>query len=226
MLLMHVLTAIGNAARAVALPSLLLSLIVCGLIVVSGWQRRRDLLARQSRRGIGRQFELGQTPFVSGMIDVAAEAAAVMRQFEGAAASKFVELQIAAQPGLTVRVDPGAFRAVLSDLLDTAIDQAAGGRVVLGATRSGNRIRISVSDDGAAADGRRREASLRDAERLAAMHGAVMRVDARPPEGTTVCYLLPTPDGTRRTRTSGEPTDPARVWTGGNCDRGTQDALH
>src|SRR5690349_5360904 len=174
--LMHVVATVEDAAGTVVVPLLLLSLVVCGLIVVTGWRRRRELLARQSRRGIGRQFELGHTPFVSGMIDVAAEAAGVMRQFEGTAASKFVALQMAVQPGLTVRVDPGAFRAVLSDLLDTAIDEAAGGRVLLGAARSGNRIRISVSDDGVHADGPRREASLRDTERLAAMHGAVMRV--------------------------------------------------
>jgi hypothetical protein len=225
MLAMHVLTTIEGAARTVVLPLLLLSLVVCGLIVFSGWQRRRELLARRSGRGIGRQFELGQTPFVSGMIDVAAEAAAVMRQFEGTAASKFVALQMAVQPGLTVRVDPGAFRAVLSDLLDTAIDQAAGGRVLLGASRSGNRIRVSVSDDGARADGLRREASLRDAERLAAMHGAVMRVDARPPEGTTVHYMLPLHDSALRGKNAGEPTDPASVWAA-TGDRARQSAIH
>lgn len=226
MALMDVLTTVGDAARTVVVPLLLLSVVVCGLIVVSGWRRRRGVLARQSQRGIGRQFELGHAPFVSGMIDVAAEAAGVMRQFEGAAASKFVALQIAVQPGLTVRVDPGAFRAVLSDLLDTAIDQAAGGRVLLGATRSGNRIRISVSDDGARADGPRREASLRDAERLAAMHGAVMRVDARPSEGTTVDYLLPVHDGVPRARPGGEPTDPASVWAPSSGDRERQNVIH
>jgi len=226
MALMHVLTTVGDAARTVVVPLLLLSVAVCGVFVVSGWQRRRGLLARQSRRGIGHQFELGHTPFVSGMTDVAAEAAGVMRQFEGTAASKFVALQIAVQPGLSVRVDPGAFRAVLSDLLDTAIDQAAGGRVLLGAARSGNRIRISVSDDGARVDGPRREASLRDAERLAAMHGAVMRVDARPSEGTTVLYLLPVHDGAPRQRLGGEPTDPAGVWAPSSGDQERQSAIH
>lgn len=223
---MHVVATVGDAARTVVVPLLLLSLVVCGLIAASGWRRRREMLARQSRRGIGRQFELGHTPFVSGMIDVAAEAAGVMRQFEGTAASKLVALQMAVQPGLTVRVDPGAFRAVLSDLLDTAINQGAGGRVLLGAARSGNRIRISVSDDGAQTDGPRRQASLRDAERLAAMHGAVMRVDARPSEGTTVDYLLPVHDGPPRARPGGQPTDPAslRARTGGDGER--QSAIH
>ena len=224
--LMHVLTTVGDAARTAVVPLLVVSLVVCGLIVVSGWQRRRDLLARRRRPGIGHQFELGHTPFVSGVIDVAAEASAVIRQFEGSAAAKFVSLQMAVQPGLTVRVDPGAFRAVLSDLLDTAIDQAAGGRVLLGATRSGHRIRISVSDDGARADGPRREASLRDAERLAAMHGAVMRVEARPSEGTTVEYMLPVHDGTPRARAGGEPADPASVWAATGGDRERQSAIH
>jgi hypothetical protein len=135
-------------------------------------------------------------------------------------------LEMAVQPGLAVQVDPGAFRAVLSDLLDTAIDQAAGGRVLLCAARSGSRITISVSDDGPRADGPRREASLRDAERLAAMHGAVMRVDARPSEGTTVNYMLPIHDGAPRPRIGPEPTDPASVWAVTNGDREKQRAIH
>jgi hypothetical protein len=226
MLLLRALTTIEGAAYAVLLPLLLLSLLVSGLIVVSGWQRRQDLLARQRRRGLTPQFELAQTPFVSGLIDVAAEVAAVLRQFEGRAAARLVALEMAVQPGLTVRVDPGAFRAVLSDLLDSAIAQGGGGRVLLGASRIGNRVRISVSDDSDRVDGPARRASLRDAERLAAMHGAMVQVDARPTGGTTVAYLLPVHDGARRTWTGSEPADPISVWAPAHSDLERQRATH
>ncbi|HTI82903.1 MAG TPA: hypothetical protein VL614_20815 [Acetobacteraceae bacterium] len=133
-------------------------------------------------------------PVASGTIDVAAELDAVLRQFEGRAAGQFTTLEIAVQAGLAAQVDAGVFRAVLSDLVGSAIAQAPCGRVLVSAARTGNRLQISVADDGAQADGPRRQAILREAERLSAQYGGIMCVDARPSEGTIVRYLLPPQD--------------------------------
>jgi hypothetical protein len=72
-----------NELMAVLLALTLLALTVSGIIVTAGWQRRRDLMMRRSVPGRPPAFEVGQIPFESGMLDVAAEARAVLRQLEG-----------------------------------------------------------------------------------------------------------------------------------------------
>jgi hypothetical protein len=74
----------------------------------------------------------------------------------------------------------------------------------------GGRVQISVTDDGPNANGALRSAALRDAERLAALHGATMQVEARRTEGTTVYLRLPVSEGRHRTRN--EAANPVSVW--------------
>jgi signal transduction histidine kinase len=205
----HVFAAVLGGAEAVVVPLVLLSLTVSALVIVSGWYRRRDLQQRLGQTGLAPRFELGQTPFTSGALDVATEVLAVLQQLEGRAAQQFVKLEVAVPPGLALRADPGAFRSVLYDLLSQAIAQASCGHVLLAATPMSGRVQISVTDDGPNANGALRSAALRDAERLAALHGATMRVEARGTEGTTVYLRLPVSEG-RRTRN--EPADPVSVW--------------
>lgn len=208
----HGLAVIREGVEAVILPLALLAVTASALIAVSGWYRRRDLLQRRGQTGLAPRFELGQTAFASGMLDVAAEALAVLQQLEGRAAQQLVKLEIAVQPGLAVRADTGAFRSVLYDLLSEAIVRAPCGHVLLGAARVGSRVQISVTDDGPNVNGAMRLAALRDAERLAALQGATMQIEARPTEGTTVYFRLLTSDGGRRPRTDSEPADPTSVW--------------
>jgi hypothetical protein len=209
----HALAEIRDSLWPIIVLLLVLSLTVCGVIVAAGWQRRRHLAHRQPQTSLAQRSEPGQTPFASGTIDVAAELEAVLRQFEARAAEQFTTLEVTVQAGLAAQVDAGAFRAVLSDLVGGAIAQAPCGRVLVSAALTGNRAQISVADDGVQANGPGRQASLRDAERLAASHGAIMRVDARPSEGTIVSYTLPTQDGTCGARSVSEPVDPSLVWT-------------
>jgi signal transduction histidine kinase len=158
------------------------------------------------------RFELGQVQFASGMLSVVSEAIAVLQLVEGRAAQQFVKLEIAVPPGLAVRADAGAFRSVLFDLLSEAIAQAPCGHVLLAATRTGGRVQISVTDDGPKPDGAARLAKLRDAERLAALHGATMHVAARQTEGTTVYLRLPVSEAGLRPRSESEAADPISVW--------------
>lgn len=196
-----------DGAEGVALPVAIAALTASGLVVVSGWNRRRDWLARQGQPPVGNRFELGRTPFSSGDLDVAAEARDVMRQLDSLAARLLVDVEYAVQPQLAVRADRRAFREILSDMVTTAIEQAPCGHVLLGAARTGGRVHITVSDDGENPSQEIRLSKLRSAERLAALHGATMEVDVRKGQGTTVFLRLPVTATGRSTMTPGEPSD-------------------
>jgi signal transduction histidine kinase len=201
-----------SGIEGLALPVAIVALTVSGLVVVSGLNRRRELLARQGEPTAGNRFELGVTPFVGGELDVAAEARDVLRQVDSLAAQQLVDLEFAIQPDLTVRADRRAFREMLSDLLRTAIEQAPCGHVLLGAGRTAGRVDIVVSDDGGKPNREMRLSKLRSAERLAALHGATMEVDVRIDQGTTVTLRLPVSENGRRAPRASEPTDPQSIW--------------
>src|SRR5262245_11165215 len=190
--------ALIDGAAMVTLVMLLLAFTVSGVLVIAGWNERRVVLQRQGQRAAVGRFELGQTPFEAGTLDVAAEAREVLHSFEGRAAQLLVALDIAVQPGLVVRADRRAFREILSDLLTHAIEQAPCGRVLLGAARSGGRVQISVVDDGPVADRTLRASQLRSAQRLAALQGATMEIRARAGSGTTTVLRLSVLENGRR----------------------------
>jgi hypothetical protein len=65
---------------------------------------------------------------------------------------------------------------------------------LLTAARVGCRVHASVSDDSPAADGAIRLTRLREADRIVALLGGSMEIQARPGEGTTVTICLPDSD--------------------------------
>lgn len=165
---------------------------VCVGIAMSSWRRRRDLMARQARdrpgSGAGR-FELAQTPFASGNLDVAAEIRLVLAELDAVAARQFAGLEMAVQPDLSVRCDPRAFREMLSEIIGNAIRQAPCSKVLVGAMRHGGRIQITVTDDGVPRTEVAETAALRRASELAALHGATLNSDVRTESTTTVLRL-------------------------------------
>lgn len=213
-----------SGAESLALPVAILTVIVSGLVVLAGLNRRRELLARQGKPVAENRSELGVTPFVGGELDVAVEARDVLRQLDSLAAQQLVDLEYAVQPGLTVRADRRAFRAILSDLVTAAIEQAPCGHVLLGAARTASRVHIAVSDDGCRPNREIRLSKLRSAEHLAALHGATMEVDIRMGEGTTVFFRLPATENRRRGARAGEPTDPKLIWGGSHNVHARHDA--
>ena len=80
-MLHEALTVISNIAVAVGLPVMLLALAISAVLVMAGWGRRQDLLQRQGRPIVTDRVELGQTPFAAGVLDVAAETAALLGRF-------------------------------------------------------------------------------------------------------------------------------------------------
>lgn len=201
-----------DTATLIALPVALLALTVSGAIIVSGLNRRHDLqLCVNSVRAPDR-FALGRIPLDSRLIDVASEAEAILRQFAGLAAARHVTLEMAVQPELSVRADPQALREMLFELVDNAVAHAPCGHVLLGAARSGRRVLISVLDDGPGSDRHSRASALRSAERLAALHGAVLDIDPRHGDGTTVTLSLPMGSPDNRVPAAEEVLDPASIW--------------
>ena len=192
---------------ATALPATVLALTVSTVVVMTGWRRRRDLLQRQGRPFVTPRVELGQSTLEAGVLDVVLETTAAMRQFESFAAERYVALELAVQPGLAVRTDARAFREIVGDLLAHAIEHSPCGRVLLGALHTGGRVEITVSDDAAHAD-----RALRPAERLAALQGATLEIDARPGQGTIAVLRLPAAASGRNSRIEAEA--PVRRHTG------------
>ncbi len=211
-MLSEALTVFLRSAAPIALPVMLLALSVSIVAVIAGWRRRGELLDRQNRPMLPARIELGNTPFETGVLDIAAETAAVMRQFEGLAAERFVALELAVQPGLAVRADPPVLREILGELVARAIEEAPCGRVLLSAAHVDDRIRIAVSDDGAQTDRASRAERLRQAQRLSALQGATMDIDTRTGCGTTVVLQLPSGTSGRDPGDRIEILDPASVW--------------
>jgi hypothetical protein len=223
-MLQHGMMVLVNAATVIALPAAFLSSTVCAVAVFSGWQRRSELLWRQGRPGRADRFALSQGPFESGVVDVAAEAHEVLRRFESLAAQQLVALEIAIQPSLTVRADQRAMREILGDIVARAIEQSPCGRVLLGAVRTANRVQITVSDDGAGIDRDLQASHLRAAERLAALQGATMEIDARDGQGTTVALRMLAGATSQRASHSADNLDPASVWTAAAEQAGAGDS--
>ncbi|HVC60437.1 MAG TPA: ATP-binding protein [Acetobacteraceae bacterium] len=189
-----------------------LSAITCGALLLGGW--RRHVLARRHDRGWtpapAAAFSLARTPFVSGMLDVAAEMRDVLGRIGPEAARGLVRLEMAVQPDLAVRTDPLALRALLSDLVGNAIRHAPAGRVLLSAARLGGRVEIAVIDDGAGTEVAMREAALREAGQLVALQGGTLHIEAHEGQGTTVLVRLPEPMGTVRAAGEAPQRQPAQ----------------
>ena len=126
-----------------------------------------------------------------GLIDVQAEAKAVLASLAGIARQRDTRLEIAIQQGLTVRIDGDEFRDVVAALVTHSIHATTGGKVLLGAMRHAGRIQIAVMDEGNGDDQSLQLANLRAVSDLVARRGGSLEIDNRPGEGTTLLLRLP-----------------------------------
>ncbi len=190
---------------------------------------RRTFARRRSRSEAARHEQAGQkddgqvedgewvpytASFGSRLLDIEREAMAALRQVGGLAARHRVRLEIAIQPELSVRADPAGFRRALIGLLENAIFQAPGGKVLVGGTRHGGRIQIAVLDDGGGASRPEQAAALRSVEQIVALHGGTLQIENRPGQGTLVVLRLPEPLAAPAARVADpvrqKPSQPAR----------------
>lgn len=186
-------------------PALIvLSGLATALLLARGLLSRRGVGVRAGASATGAEaasrssaFVLGARPLAADRLDIEIELRISLREHEPVAAARHVRMEVAIQPGLTVRADRGALRGAVHDVLGNAISHSDGGRVLVGAGRHGGRVQISVLDDGAPVDRAEQEAHLREAGRVIALQGGTIEVTVRPGAGTTVLIRLPDPAATQ-----------------------------
>jgi signal transduction histidine kinase len=135
------------------------------------------------------------------MFQVEAEARAVLAGLKDLARRQLVRFELAVQPGLAIDGDGLALRSVLTELIAHAARRAAGGRVLVAASKTGHVAEIAVCDDGRV-ESQGLEEDLRSVRQLAAQLDAT--VEARSADvGTTVTFrvpLAPSPGGAAQGR--------------------------
>ncbi len=112
-----------------------------------------------------------------------------MGDFSAASRPHRVRLEIAVQPELRLSSYRATFRQVLTELVRQAGSQALVGRILVTASRSGEWVQVSVSDDAIGADQRAREDALRSIEHLLAQQGGELEITSWPDQGVTVLAL-------------------------------------
>jgi hypothetical protein len=177
-----------GAGVAITWPGML-AVFASTVIAAAGWQRRQ----RSMRRERQVQFADSMPPDRSagGALDAAAEAVAVLRRLQNLATEQLVTLEMAIEPGLAIQADQRALREILAELVRSVIERSPCGRILLTAALLDGSVHITVSDDGPGADGQILLMRLRGTERLIALQGGSMEIDARQGEGATVIVRLP-----------------------------------
>lgn len=101
-----------------------------------------------------------------------------------------VRADVAAPPGLLVRMRGSVLTDAIEELLSAAAHAAPGGRLLITATGRGDHVEISVTDDASVTDPALRAAAVRDLIERVALRGATLTVRPNPGEGTTMTLRL------------------------------------
>ena len=131
------------------------------------------------------------TDLPHGVAMVEAETQTALAALNAVACDRFVELQVACEPHLFARAEPGDLQSCLRGLLSAAIDRATSG-VLVTATKQPDTIEITVMDDGCVRTG------IPAAEQqlhYALPAGASLTASYRRDEGTTVVLHVPRATG-------------------------------
>jgi hypothetical protein len=130
---------------------------------------------------------------VAPFVDLEAALRDVLVVVEAVARSRWVSMELAVDPAMTVSMDPSALRMALHDIMVTAINATLGGQVLVAAATFGRELHIRITYDGSGADQQCRETSMRRTEASIALQGGSIAIEARPGRGTTVTVRLPMP---------------------------------
>lgn len=97
--------------------------------------------------------EVGKLSLNRHPVDLAAEIATTLENFEPIATGKGVALVVESGPLPAIAADPDRIRQILANLLSNAVRHTPeGGRITLRATREGDQVAITVADTGAGID--------------------------------------------------------------------------
>ena len=203
------LTAFLDSATAFALPVTLLASTASTVFVVAGWRRRRELLQRQGRPLAADPIELGQTTFASGLLDVIPRRQRWSADLRASPRSGSLPWNWRCSPALRCTPMHAPCARSSATLFHAPSSSRPAVVYLLVAAHVGGRVQITVSDDGAPPDRDLQASRLRPAERLAALQGATMDIDARAGQGTTVVLRLPAGVTSRCPGIEADALDPA-----------------
>jgi signal transduction histidine kinase len=161
------------------------------------------IAAKRSRRVVGRPHGRGDLPndltWSETEIDLSepnsqADAGEVLRlalkRLAPIMASQSIEAEIAASPGLVVRMRATVLGELVEEMLAAVIHAAPLSRILLTAAAHGDRVLVSVTDDVPGADPEVRRAGVRGLTERVAARGGMLDVDVSPEEGTTTTLQL------------------------------------
>ena len=152
--------------------------------------------------------DAGELPLHPEPTDLAALAADAVAAFEPSATSAGVELEVEADPGVSLSVDPRRIRQVIGNLLSNAVRSTpTGGRVTVAVRSVADAVELTVTDTG---HGMSADAAARAFDRfwragdasgaglglgivrdLVRAHGGEVTLESQPQAGTTVRCRLP-----------------------------------
>ena len=168
------------------------STLVC-MALLMGVFRRRAVAAfvlEEPRMPAGEPFVPGRAPFVGAKLDVEVEIRTVLEEHASEASDRYVVLDMAVAPNLSVHTDRNALRTILNLLVCHAISQAYE-KVLVSAMHRGGRVHIAVTDDGNGTSEGKQQAILRPVAEVAALQGGTLEIETWPGQGTTAAVRLP-----------------------------------
>jgi hypothetical protein len=122
--------------------------------------------------------------------DAGAALRLALKRLVPAMTDQHIHAEIAASPGLTVRMRGALLADLLEEVLAAAIHAAPSSHLLLTTSVRGERVSVSVTDDVPGADPNRRRAAVQALAERVAMRGATLDIDVHPNEGTTTTLRL------------------------------------
>jgi hypothetical protein len=101
-----------------------------------------------------------------------------------------IHADVAASPGLMVRMRGAVLTDLLEEMLVATIHAAPASRLLLTTSLRGERISVSVTDDVPRADPHLRRAAIEALTQRVVMRGGTLDIDVHPDEGTTTTLRL------------------------------------
>jgi len=161
------------------------------VFVAAGWRSNTAVAVRQ---GLSVDPVWGDAEADAHASEARADVGVAMRlalkRLEPVMANQSVQADVAAPPGLPVRMRGAALAELLEEMLAAAIHGAPASRLLLTAATHGNRIDVGITDDMPGADPAVRLGSVRGLIERAARRGGALEVNVRPAEGTTMTLRL------------------------------------
>lgn len=171
---------------------LLAAAAASGIFLIAGW-RSKQARSRGSRGApsdpLWSETELDLSVSHS-QTDIAAAIRMALKRLAPLMAGKSVQAEIAAPSGLMVRMRGAAVVDLLEEILAASVHSAPASRLLVTASRHGDRVYISMTDDMPGADLAVRMGSVRSLMERVALRGSALDVDVRPREGTTLTLRL------------------------------------